>query len=124
MLAEVPADVTLTDHDVLSYVGLAQVTVTLDQPDITEFWKSAPYLLNFMDEYQFKSQFREALVDPKQAPALSRILSGCSSALITWDDVERYKALDPANARLRHIVANSIARIHGGSSAAAIITLL
>ena len=112
MLAEVPADVTLTDHDVLSYLGLAQVAVTLDQPDITEFWKSAPYLLNFMDEYQFKSQFREALADPKQAPALSRILSECSSALITWDDVERYKALDPANARLRHIVAE----LHGSDA--------
>ena len=52
--AEVPTDVTLTDQDVLSYLGLAQVAATLDQPDITEFWESAPFLLNFMDEYQLK----------------------------------------------------------------------
>ena len=51
--------------------------------------------------------------DAKRAPPCRESLR-VSGGLITWDDVERYKPLDPANARLRHFVAELHRRTHGG----------
>ena len=33
--------------------------------DITEYWKSSPYLLNFMSTYKLKRDLRDAAVDPR-----------------------------------------------------------
>lgn len=41
-----PVGVTLEAADVRSYLTLQRVARILDQPDVIEFWKSAPYALN------------------------------------------------------------------------------
>ena len=44
-----------------------------------EYWKSAPYLLNFMDSYKVKRSFRDALKDPAMRVELGAMLSmACS----------------------------------------------
>jgi hypothetical protein len=36
------------------YLALNRVAKALDHDDVLEYWKSAPYLLNFMEEYDLK----------------------------------------------------------------------
>jgi hypothetical protein len=108
MLAEVPSSVALTADDVSTYVAYARVAAHLDHPDITEYWKSAPFLFNFMDDYQLKATFQNAAAKPKLASPIRDVLASCPRALLNWHDVEQYRALDPANARLRHLIADVI----------------
>ena len=53
MLSEVaPKNLHLRSSDLKSYVGLARVAKALEHHDVVEYWKSAPHILNFMDEYK------------------------------------------------------------------------
>jgi hypothetical protein len=107
MLTEVPSSrLQLRADDVTSFVAHARIAASLDHSDVGEYWKSAPYLLNFMDDYEFKESFERAGGDPQVTADIAAMLVGAPGALLSWDDVERYRALDPANARLRHLVAD------------------
>ncbi|MBI1873441.1 MAG: hypothetical protein HYS05_06060 [Acidobacteria bacterium] len=109
MLAEVrPAPMTIDRGDLTSYVALARVARALDHHDIIEYWKSAPYLLNFMDDYELKEAFKEAVGIPGRCKELRQNLSGVGEALLSWDDIERYRKLDPRNAPLRHLMADVV----------------
>jgi len=108
MLCEVISAQALAPDEVSSYLTYAAVADALKHSDVTEYWKSAPYLLNFMDDYEFKADFKEAAADPKRASELVKTLASSANAMLPWDDVERYQKLDPANARLRQLVADTL----------------
>jgi hypothetical protein len=109
MLTEVtPRALELQQSDLRAYVTVAKVAAALDQPDIIEFWKSAPYLLNFMDDYQLKRAFMGNVAGTKASPALAATLAATPEALLSWDEVERYTRIDPANTRLRSLAADTL----------------
>lgn len=108
MLCEVLPPMLLTSGDVATYIAYATIAAQVEQGDITEYWKSAPFLFNFMDEYQLKAAFTDAVGRPKSMPAIRAALAACPGALLNWDDVERYRTLDPANARLRYLLIDVI----------------
>jgi hypothetical protein len=110
MLIEVRSEkARLAPQDVLSYVGMENVAEVLEQGNVLEYWKSAPYLLNFMDEYKIKQQFEEAVDDESKNPQLAKALAKAKDQmLLTRKDVEEYKQVDPGNARLRDLLAGTI----------------
>lgn len=64
MLREVSTgDFALRIPEVDAYRQLQALADRLDQPDTIEYWKAAPYLLSFMDEYQIKRRFEATLED-------------------------------------------------------------
>jgi hypothetical protein len=68
-----------------------------------EFWKSAPYLLNFMEEYDLKRKFLDAVDGTNQSPVLKNAVSAAKGALLSRREIERYREVDPGNARLRYL---------------------
>lgn len=81
--------------------------------DTVEYWKSAPYLLNFMgkDEYVFKQKVLELAKDGKlRAKALKRIEDSKDLMLALQNSIESYKKIDPLNAKLRALMANTVDR--------------
>lgn len=110
MLTEVPATgVTLDALDVDSFVGLQKVARALSQPDAVEYWKSAPYLLSFMDAYKLKEQF-VAHAAKGEAASLASAIARHSGLALSIDDIEAYRRIDPANARLRALTADTLDR--------------
>ncbi|MEZ5285581.1 MAG: hypothetical protein R2712_12415 [Vicinamibacterales bacterium] len=106
MLAEVPAKVpSLTPTDVEHYLALQRVSRATESGDALEYWKSAPYLLNFMEDYELKREFSEAVARP-DTTTLFEALSVGPSALLSWNDIQRYAKVDPANVRLRSLMAD------------------
>lgn len=90
--------------DVRAYVQLQRIAEELEEPDLVEYWKSAPYAFNFMDDYVQKRALRKALQDPAREPMLREPIKGASSrGLLPWTKVERYAAIDPANPRVRKL---------------------
>ena len=48
--------VELTANDVQDFLALAKIGREVNQPRVLDYWKSAPYLLSFMDDYQLKKR--------------------------------------------------------------------
>ena len=109
MLTQIaPKDVQLQPGDLLAYVELQSVARNLEMQDTLEYWKSSSYLLNFMEDYKLKRSFHTALERADTRRALSRTLSRAKHLLLSWEDLEQYRALDPRNARMRGLIQQVI----------------
>ena len=104
MMREVPcAGVELTAGDVADFLLLEKIGREVGQPQVLEYWKSAPYLLSFMDDYKLKHEFNASL-DSSPHSRLTELLRNGGRVFLSWDEVEAYGQLDPANARLRSLL--------------------
>jgi hypothetical protein len=110
MLTEVPSEhVALTASDLADYLGMQRVARSLEHSDILEYWKSAPYLLNFMEDYDFKRKFREA-IEYGENPEFTRAVRSIGNGLLDHEAVAKYGQIDPANARLRSLQHETLGR--------------
>ncbi|MFM8562807.1 MAG: helicase-related protein, partial [Acidimicrobiia bacterium] len=86
-----------TVDEVVGYAAMDQLAMELDTTLPVEYWKSAPYFLNFMDGYKIGERFKSAIeegnrpVIPKHAQVLSP------------QEIIRRQAVEPGNARLREL---------------------
>ncbi|HYN10605.1 MAG TPA: DEAD/DEAH box helicase [Vicinamibacterales bacterium] len=108
MLTEVSrTDQSLLQEDISSFMKTQMVARRLGQADVLEYWKSAPYLLNFMDDYKLKEQFAAAC--DRGLPAELAAACACAPGfLLSKSDVEAFRPLDPANLRLRALTADML----------------
>lgn len=109
MLEEIRApDVTLQAGDIEDYLALQRVATCVGHPDTIEYWKSSPYLLNFMESYELKSRFeRECELESCRAE-LADTIERWPNVLLDWRAVENYEPLEAANARLRSLLAETV----------------
>ena len=104
MLREVPCEgLELTAEDVQDFLALQKIGREVNQPRVLEYWKSAPYLLSFMDDYKLKTSVVASL-DMSSGTGLTNTLTDGGRVSISWEEVEAYAHLDPANARLRSLL--------------------
>lgn len=107
MLKEVDAShVVLDDLDVRQFIQLQHVAREVGQPSVVEYWKSVPFVLNFMNQYKLKTEFLDHAGSPTNGPQLAEILSESAELLLPWETLEAYQKLDPGNARLRSLQAD------------------
>src|SRR4029078_6206276 len=85
MLGEGSPASLLSPDEVSTFLAYSQVAEALDHSDVTEYWKSAPYLLNFMDDYQFKEDFSEGIDSSKVAWRLHNALTQQAGAILPWE---------------------------------------
>ncbi len=108
MFSERPFGFELTPEDLLAYSSAQRVVSCLPGGrDIFEFWRSTPYVLNIMDNYQVKQKLDDALTKP--TPELLSAL-GQASGLLDWQQIEKYGELDPGNAKMRGLVSDVLDR--------------
>ncbi|MCX5829132.1 MAG: helicase-related protein [Deltaproteobacteria bacterium] len=111
MLTEVsPLNVTLETQDLDAFLGMQRVTTILDQGNALEYWKSAPYLLNFMDDYKLKQVFVNAINIPGKNEELANAIASADNLLLPWRDIAQYNEIDPNNARLRGLLADVVGK--------------
>ena len=100
MLDETEAPTAVGPDDLRAYVRIGGLAEAVAHHEPTEYWKSAPYLVNFMEAYKLKQAVAEA--------AERGLFDGESldpgPGLLSWDDVEDYRRIDPQNARLRWLL--------------------
>ena len=104
MLTEVSGSDTTESQDLLSYCDMQRVARVIGAPDVLEYWKSAPYLLNFLDDYQLKDEVVKALNDPQQSLALRKILGAAPHLLLSQAAVAAGKAIPSHSPRLRGLL--------------------
>lgn len=64
MVVTPPAPVYPDAAQMLAYVGLQRVARALDEPDLLEYWRSAPAPLSFLSGYKLRERLVEALQEP------------------------------------------------------------
>ena len=101
MLRELDADVLVKPDDLRSYLRLGDLAETVRQHEPTEYWKSGPYLVNFMEGYKLKEAVARAAEDGWLA---SDEGLDPGPGLLNWHDVEAYRRIDPQNGRLRWLL--------------------
>jgi len=102
-----PGPLRVETGDVRGFVALQRIGRLLATGDTLEYWKAAPYLLNFMDDYKLKREFSDGIRGPRGAE-LGRQLASAGEMLLSWEDVLRYSAIDPGNARLRALARDTV----------------
>ncbi len=102
MLVEVPVAAELCVADLKQAVGTARFAATLSAGNVIEYWKSAPYLLNFMKGYVFKKNFEKLMENPTKdsLDAFRKYLP----YLITEESIRDFLPFEPGNPRLRRLI--------------------
>ena len=95
-------------EDIRQYAELAGIARLVGADKPLEYWKSAPYMLNFMDDYKFKKKFGQFLADKAnpiklKAPDSLEIFLR-ETAIRSWEEVEF------PNAKLRVLIDEAVER--------------
>src|SRR6266852_1669863 len=89
MLIEVPSrSTTLEARDLDAYLALQAVAGAVD--------------------YALQHAVEEAAEDPERRAALAAALRRHPGGLLSWQDIVQYSEIDPANARLRGLLADTV----------------
>lgn len=108
MLAEPPRPSPLMVGDLRHAAVADQVSRALGTPDVMDYWKSSPYLLNFLRHYELRRKLDAALENPSDELLLA--LREGEAALLDEDKIENYQPIDLANARMRTLIADTLDR--------------
>ena len=99
MVRDVPLPLALTAEDLADYACVDALARECGANDAMEFWRSSPYLLNFMrqDGYTFKKR----MMDGKSQRALGTVLARHPRyRILTQRALQSYKPMVAANPRL------------------------
>ncbi len=106
MLTEIERSAPLTPADLQHAATVDAVAICVKAGEPIEYWKSAPYLINFLKHYELRHKLYAQLNAPSDA--LRGTLSSANGQLLTKDKLEGYQALDPANPRMRVLFEDTI----------------
>ena len=94
--------------DVQQYLLIQAIADLLEQPDVTELWKSAPYLLNFLDGYKLRARFDADRAVPDYERELAAVIDAHAERLLDRSKLARYDDIDPGAPRLRALVEDLV----------------
>jgi hypothetical protein len=100
----------LSVRELCDYPTLQRLSDVLDAGSILEYWKSSPYLLNFMQGYKVKQQLKKRTKAEVFDPEVADAVSAAQRTLLSWRDLESYRAVDPGNVRLRALIDDTLER--------------
>lgn len=102
MVSEPRMTITVEAADLKQAAAVSDVARALDAPEITEYWKSAPYLLNFMRDYALKRLLNSKLGRPSSL--LREAIRSARPAMLDHDRLDQYEPIEPANGRMRSLM--------------------
>ncbi|WP_236201228.1 helicase-related protein [Pseudomonas pseudonitroreducens] len=103
MVCEPQMDLTVHVDDLRQAMAVSGVARALEAPDVIEYWKSAPYLLNFMRDYALKRAMK-GKEGTKPSAALVNALATAKNACLDHDQLNAYAPIEPANGRMRAVM--------------------
>jgi len=106
MVAEPPEAAVVTAADLKAARFIDRIAQAVGAGETIEYWKSSPYLVNFMGEYDLKRRLIECCEAP--SPELHTVFREGDGELLRNIHVQRYRVIDPANARLRQLLAKTV----------------
>ena len=78
--------------------------------DVFEYWRSASYPFNFMDQSSYQVASRVLTAAEDDEPELAALLASHRQGLLSWKDVQRYRKLEPGNPKMRALIDDTMDR--------------
>ncbi|MYH43433.1 MAG: hypothetical protein F4017_05045 [Acidimicrobiaceae bacterium] len=101
MLAVPDAPVAVKVQDLRAHLRFGGLADAVNHHEPAEYWKSAPYLVNFMEGYKFKDAVEQAA---KGGQFTGGEMLDPGPGLLNWDHIDEYQRIDPQNGRLRWLL--------------------
>lgn len=96
----------VTADDLVDYVGLRDLARAVDGQVQVEYWKSAPYFINFLDGYQVGERLKKSLRGGTTSAEVSHALGRVTQ--LNRGAMERFESIDMGNARLRALADRTL----------------
>ena len=93
-------------EDFTGYLSLRRVADEVRAPLTVEYWKSAPYFLNFLRGYRVGEKVRNAMKEPDSRERLEPLFHGAQR--IAKSEVDQFQQIDWANARMRALADETL----------------
>jgi hypothetical protein len=106
MLTEIEQAAPITPEDLRRSAEIDAVALSVKAWEPIEYWKSAPYLLNFLKKYDLRVKLDAVLSAPSDD--LKTTLTSAIGQSLKNEKLKRYLPLDPANPRMRTLFADTI----------------
>lgn len=107
MLDEPPSGASdLQPEDVVDLAALRAIARRVSAPFSLDYWKSAPYFVNFLSGYKIEHALRGALADLDEAAVLAPLVS--LTRRLDRDRIAAAEPVDLGNARLRQLATQTV----------------
>ncbi|MFW6026517.1 MAG: DEAD/DEAH box helicase, partial [Candidatus Woesearchaeota archaeon] len=105
MIKEKKELLMLEKKELKQFLVLNNLTEKMKVRNSVEYWKSSPYLISFMENnYKLKESFNY-FIEENMLLDLDQDLEELS---LNKSEIEEYKKIDPANARLKSLISKSV----------------
>jgi len=108
LMIEPTVETSVEREDIGQALLAERASRLLGAGDAIEYWKSAPYLLSFMREYELADRVREA--SRKESKELAALLSKHEQDLLPVKEIANYGQVPMANGRMRALARDTIER--------------
>ncbi|MYH39868.1 MAG: SWF/SNF helicase family protein [Candidatus Dadabacteria bacterium] len=108
MFSEFPEETALEPRDLHGAVLADKVASSVGARDIIEYWKSSPYLVNFLRRYEFRRKLEARCENAPEE--LIEVLRRSRKHLLRRDDIQSYRKISPPNPRMRNLFDLTINR--------------
>jgi len=95
-------------RDLESFAVVDRVAQEVGTSDMVEYWKSAPYLLNLMENYDLKRKFDKVRKKEETSRPLLELIKASQKKMLQWEKIQKYKKIEPANAKIRMLMENGL----------------
>lgn len=106
MLIDKKQEATLTPSDLHHAAMADKIAMCVKAGEPIEYWKSTPYLINFLKHYELRKKL-DAQLDVPSA-TLQQALTSANGQLLTKQKFGLYNEIDPANPRMRLLFEDTI----------------
>ena len=106
MLKEIKKPAPLKSSDIEDAMIVDKIAECVDAGEHIEYWKSAPYLINFLKNYKIRTKLDNCIDNPTRE--LLHAFSKARSRLLKKKKLDGSRVLDPANPRMRVLFEDTI----------------
>ena len=97
---------SVTLEELENFSALDRLSQKIGAGDVIEYWKSAPYILSLMDDYELKQKFKAVTQKDHVEDNLFKLIKQNVKRTLRWETISSFKRIVPANAKLRAFMEN------------------
>jgi len=107
MIKEYTEKVEIEHKEIIDFIKIDKIAQVVKHRNCMEYWKSSPYLLNFMDDdYKLKKECVKGINDCSLK--VENALISAKKSFLSWRKISKYGKIPSANHKLKALLKNSM----------------
>ena len=107
MVKEYTENVEIESKEILNFINIDRIAQVIGHRNCMEYWKSSPYLLNFMDDdYKLKKECVKGINNASLK--VENALVSAKKSFLPWRKISKYGKIPSDNHKLEVLLKNSM----------------